>query len=108
MEKIKQLFYITHMDNIPSILRNGILSHKMIEDSKVPYTRIYDSGIVSMRQLRKTPDDKSLWNYANVYLQPRNPMLYRVLCEKDASEIAVIGVERSVMATPGSFFSAGN
>lgn len=108
MEKIKQLFYITHIDNVASILKNGIMSHKMIEDNKMPYTKIYDSEIVSSRQLRKTPDDKSLWNYANVYLQARNPMLYRVLCEKDASEIAVIGIDRSIMTTSDSFFSAGN
>ncbi len=108
MEKIKQLFYITHIDNVASILKNGIMSHKMIEDNKIAFTKIYDSGIVSSRKLRKTPDNKSLWDYANVYLQARNPMLYRVLCEKDASEIAVIGIDRSVMQTPGSFFSAGN
>jgi O-acetyl-ADP-ribose deacetylase (regulator of RNase III) len=108
MEKKKQLFYITYIDNIASILRNGIMSHKIIEDDKIPYTKIYDSEIVTSRKLRKTPDDKSLWNYANVYLQARNPMLYRVLCEKNASEIAVIAIDRSIMSTLGSFFSAGN
>ncbi|MFH1004794.1 MAG: DarT ssDNA thymidine ADP-ribosyltransferase family protein [Bacteroidota bacterium] len=108
MEKVKQLFYITHIDNVDSILRHGIMSHKMIEESKIPFTRIYDAQIVSSRQNRKTPDDKSLWEYANVYLQARNPMLYRVLCEKNAAEIAVIGIDRSIMTTPGTFFSAGN
>lgn len=108
MEKIKQLFYITHIDNVASILKHGIMSHRQIEETKIPFTRIYDAQIVSSRQNRQTPDNKSLWEYANVYLQARNPMLYRVLCEKDASEIAVIGVDRSIMTTAGSFFSAGN
>ncbi|MBI4648007.1 MAG: DUF4433 domain-containing protein [Bacteroidia bacterium] len=108
MEKIKQLFYITHIDNIASILKYGILSHSQIEESKIPFTKIYDSQIVLSRQNRHTPDTKSLWEYANLYLQARNPMLYRVLCEKDASEIAVIGIDRSVMTIPCSFFSAGN
>lgn len=108
MEKIKQLFYITHIDNVASILKHGIMSHRQIDETKIPFTRIYDAQIVSSRQNRQTPDSKSLWDYANVYLQARNPMLYRVLCEKDSSEIAVIGIDRSIMATPGSFFSAGN
>lgn len=108
MEKIKQLFYITHIDNVVSILKHGIMSHQQIEETKIPFTKIYDTQIVSSRQYRQTPDNKSLWEYANVYLQARNPMLYRVLCEKDASEIVIIGIDRSIMANRDSFFSAGN
>ena len=108
MEKIKQLFYITHIDNVASILKHGVMSHKTIEESKIPFTKIYDASIVSSRQHRKTPDGKSLWEYANIYLQARNPMLYRVLCEKNASDIVVFGIDRTIMTTPCSFFSAGN
>ena len=103
-----QLFYITHIDNLNSILKLGIYSHQKIENEKIPFTRIYDAGIVSNRRNRRTPNDKSLWEYANVYFQARNPMLYRVLCEKDPNEIAVIGVDRSVLNTPGGLVSIGN
>ena len=29
---IRNLYYITHVDNLPSILEKGILSHEKIED----------------------------------------------------------------------------
>ena len=28
---VKSLFYITHINNLPSILRYGILSHRQVE-----------------------------------------------------------------------------
>lgn len=79
---IKGLYYITHINNIRSILQEGILSHALVEAKGIDYTPIYDAQIVSNRQKRTTPDGKSLWEFANVYFQPRNPMLYRVIQDK--------------------------
>jgi len=106
--EVKQLYYITHITNLPSILQHGILSHRRIEDSGIPYARIYDAAIVSKRAARTSPDGKSLWDFANLYFQPRNPMLYRVLHEKDDSEIAVVGVDRGVLREPTAFVALGN
>ena len=106
--EIKSLYYITHVDNIPSILKYGILSHQSIEERSIPFTPIYDASIVSSRKSKLTPDRKSLWAYANLYFQPRNPMLYRVLHQKDEGDIAILGLEPAVMETPGLFISTGN
>jgi hypothetical protein len=43
---IKGLFYITHVNNIKSILRQGILSHALVEERKVQFTPIYDAQTV--------------------------------------------------------------
>jgi ssDNA thymidine ADP-ribosyltransferase, DarT len=80
---IKSLYYITHIENLPSILERGIMSHRTIERSGVAYTKIYDGEIVNRRQNKQTPGRGSLWEYANLYFQPRNPMLYRVIHEAD-------------------------
>ncbi|MDI6756743.1 MAG: DarT ssDNA thymidine ADP-ribosyltransferase family protein, partial [Endomicrobiia bacterium] len=78
--KFKQgFYYITHIANIPSILKNGILSHDAIEKNNIAHLTIYDKEIVNIRKSVKTPDGECLWNFANVYFQPRNAMLYRVL-----------------------------
>jgi len=106
--EIKGLYYITHMDNVPSILRHGILSHRLVLDHGIPYTSIYDAAIVSNRQTKTAPDGKSLWEFANVYFQPRNPMLYRVLHEKDATDIVVIGVRPRMLSNPSAFIALGN
>jgi hypothetical protein len=105
---VKSLFYITHIDNLPSILERGILSHARIEGGKVPFTPIYDSAIVSRRKEKSTPDRDSLWEYANLYFQARNPMMYRVVHEKDKHDIAVVGVSPEVMSGPGVLITDGN
>ena len=91
---IKNLYYITHIDNLPSILERGILSHERIEEEGVQPTRIYNTDIVNRRRGKNTPDQKSLWSYANLYFQPRNPMMYRVVHEKGAKGLAVISVTK--------------
>ncbi len=105
---IKELYYITHIRNLPSILEHGILSHEQVRDRQIPFEPIYDEQIVSHRAQRKTPDGKSLWAFANLYIQPRNAMLYRVLAEKSANEIAVIAVRPDILNDVGIFVSTGN
>jgi O-acetyl-ADP-ribose deacetylase (regulator of RNase III) len=106
--EIKGLFYITHIENVPSILKSGILSHGLIESEKVPFTPIYDAGIVSSRKAKATPERASLWEYANVYFQPRNPMMYRVVHEKSTKDLAVVGVKPSVLQLPQVMITDGN
>lgn len=104
----KNLYYITHVNNIPSILDKGILSHERVERETVEYTRIYDEEIVTNRQHKLAPDGRSLWSFANLYLQPRNPMLFRVICEKSPDDIAILAIRAQIIQQPGAFVSDGN
>jgi len=106
--QVKQLYYITHIDNLSSILRTGILSHQRIEAGTIRYTPIYDAEIVANRRARTTPDGHSLWVFANLYFQPRNAMLYRVLLTRQLEEVVVLGVDADIMAETGSFIAVGN
>ena len=107
---IRNLYYITHVDNLPSILEKGIFSHEKIEEERVHTARIYNTEIVNRRKEKNTPDRKSLWSYANLYFQPRNPMMYRVVHEKEkrAKDLAVVSVKIKVLQTPGVFITDGN
>ncbi len=105
---IRNLYYITHIDNLPSILEKGILSHERIEDDQVQFARIYNTEIVNVRKGKSTPSQKSLWSYANLYFQPRNPMMYRLVHESGVSNLAVLGVSEKVLQTPDVFISDGN
>jgi O-acetyl-ADP-ribose deacetylase (regulator of RNase III) len=107
-QSVKGFYYITHIDNIHSILLYGILSHRQVEKRSFPITRIYDPEIVANREDRNTPDGKSLWEYANVYFQPRNPMLYKVISETDKKNIAIIGISPQILDIDNSFISLGN
>ncbi|HUY90898.1 MAG TPA: DarT ssDNA thymidine ADP-ribosyltransferase family protein [Pirellulales bacterium] len=106
--EIKSLFYITHVENVPSMLKNGILSHGLVDAQNVPFTPIYDQAIVSNRKDKATPERASLWDYANLYFQPRNPMMYRVVHEKAAKDLAVVGVKPSVLQLPQVMVTDGN
>lgn len=106
-KRIIALYYITHINNIPSILERGILSHERIEQDNIETTPIYDQRIVSNHRERTTPDGRSLWSYANLYFQPRNPMMYRIKFGRE-DDIAVLSVRPDVLNTPGVFVANGN
>lgn len=105
---IRELYYITHINNLSSILGRGIFSHDKIEAEGIRTTHIYDAEIVSGRNKIITPDKKSLWSYANLYFQPRNAMMYRVVHEKDTKELAVVGISKKVLSEQGAFITDGN
>ncbi len=106
--KIAGLFYITHIENVKSILSNGIFSHESIVDQKIPYTPIYNEQIVTNRKSILAPNGTNLWGFANLYFQPRNPMLYRVLHEKQPGELAIITIKSIILEKPDIYFSNGN
>lgn len=105
---IRELYYITHINNLHSILTQGVFSHEKIEAEGVNPTHIYDADIVSRRNRIMTPDNKSLWSYANLYFQPRNAMMYRVVHEKNARDLAVVGINKQVLSEEGIFITDGN
>ena len=101
------LFYITHIDNLPSILRQGIFCHERIERENIKFTQIYDETIVTGRRERKVPDERSLWSFANLFFQPRNAMLYRVLLEKSSEEIAILCVKPELLNRKDIYIAVG-
>ncbi|MBV6397006.1 MAG: hypothetical protein HFACDABA_02610 [Anaerolineales bacterium] len=105
---IKSLFYITHINNLPSMFQYGILSHRQVQALGVPFTPVYNAEIVANRERILTPDKKSLWEYANVYFQPRNPMLYKVLSEADKKDVVILGVKPQILDAKDAFISLGN
>jgi len=105
---IKELYYITHIKNVASILRRGILCHQMIEEENIEFTAIYNREVVSRRAQRQVQGGKNLWAFANLYFVARNPMLYKVLHDKGENEIVVLGVRRDIIGNKGVFISDGN
>ena len=104
----RELYYISHVGNLESILKNGIFSHRLVEDERIDHSQIYDKAIVMARGQRKTPEGTSLWNYANLYFQPRNPMLYRVFLPPVDSPVVVLGIKKEIMSEPGVYICDGN
>lgn len=104
---IRGLYYITHIDNIPSILERGILSHEKITAASFSYMPIYNNSVVERRKRRFTPDGKNLWHYVNLFFQPRNPMLYGRINKIGRQNLAVLGVANTVLQEQGIFITDG-
>ncbi len=114
MNRPKCFYYISHKDNLKSILKRGILSRSQIKAglfAKIGLGQktksIHDESIIQSRKSRKFKN-RSLWDYANVYFQARNPMLYRVIKEFGKEEIVVLQINSDILDIPGSGITDGN
>jgi len=105
---IRGLYYITHIDNIPSILNNGILSRGRIEIEGMQPAQIHNQEVVDRRKRISTPDGKSLWSYANLFFHPRNPMTYCVINKVGKQNLAVLGIANTVLGEQGIFITDSN
>lgn len=104
---IRALYYITHVNNLPSILAKGILSHERIKSEGVQNTTIYLEHLVNKRGNKYTSDGKNLWHYTNLFFQPRNPMLFSVVRSKGKQNITVLRVSNTVLQKQGIFITDG-
>ena len=104
---IRALYYITHIDNLPSILANGILSHEKIRSEGLQNTTIYLEHLVNKRGNKYTSDGKNLWHYTNLFFQPRNPMLFSVIKSKGKQNITVLRISNTVLQRQGIFITDG-
>ncbi len=109
---IRNLYYLAHIDNLSSILIKGILSRGVLlqrirSGENIQSTQIADSEIVGRRRLRQTPDGRSLWDYVNLFFQPRNSMLFRVIDERGARNITVLRISNTVLQRQGIFIADG-
>lgn len=93
---VRALYYITHKDNLLSILEHGIFCSDRVEGEKLHRIPTYNGNVVDQRNY-KTADGKELWFYANLYFQPRNAMMYRIIHQQDLKNLAVIGIDQEVL-----------
>jgi len=99
-----ELYYIVHLDNIPSIIQHGILCHADAE--KYDHETVALEQVQERREKKSVPQGLTLHKYVNLYFNPRNPMMY--LRRTQFNELCVLGVDASVITTPGVVVSDMN
>ncbi len=109
----KEFYYITHIDNLKSILQHGILSRSkrrsLWNRIKFSNTKSIHNEDVIQRRKNKKFKNKSLWDYANVYFQARNPMLYTVTHNKfKAEDIVVLQINSDIIQGDNIGITDGN
>ncbi len=91
--QLSHLSYLTPIANVPSIMQRGILCHnkaKRLNPHSIAAEEIQDR-----RRGKRVPQGRLLHDYANLYINPRNPMMYR---RKGLhAQICVLQVDPSVI-----------
>jgi O-acetyl-ADP-ribose deacetylase (regulator of RNase III) len=93
---------------LASILETGILSHNKIVEQGLTFEKIYNPEVVNRREGITVPDGRSLWDFANLYFQARNPMLFTVIRNNPLDQIAVIGIDRKILERDDIYITTGN
>ena len=91
--RVTELQCIMPIDNIPSIMQNGILSHE--QASKLDHNDISLSDVQDKRNLKTVPSGLRLHQYANLYFCARNPMMYKRRNHRD--NLCVLRISKEVL-----------
>lgn len=93
---ISELYYITPISNVQSIMNRGIVSRNKIQREKIRNHDISEGSVQDRRAGRKIPGTrKELHDYANFYFDAHNPMLSKRRSKNN--EICVLRVDNNIL-----------
>lgn len=95
-EDLKEIHNITHLDNIESIMSKGIYCHNKMKTS--PHKSIADIKVQELRAKKVLPNGRPLHDYANLYLNGRNKMMY--VLKANHSDMCILRVSTQVLNLP--------
>lgn len=98
------LYNIQAIDNIPSIMQRGLLSNERA--SRINHVSIAMNEVQVRRNQVRIPNGLKLHQYANLYFDPRNPMLSRKRSQNE--EICILKFDRVVLDFDGVILSDKN
>jgi hypothetical protein len=93
---VTDLHYIAPIENVPSILKYGILSYN--QSQKLHHNSIAMQEIQEKRKNKIIPNAGRLHDYANLYFDAHNPMLSK-LRDKN-NEICILCIDPAVLDLP--------
>lgn len=98
-DDLGELHYITHVANVPSICKRGLLCHRRA--AKIDHRSVADLEVQDRRRGKRVPSGLLLHDYVNLYMTARNPMLYKIaIYEKRIDELCVIQVSTEILDLP--------
>lgn len=103
-EDLEELYYITPINNIPSIIHHGIVSHKRA--SQINHETVALQDVQERRKNKRIPTGKWLHDYVNLYICARNPMMYKR--RNMHEQICVLRVNTKVLDLPGAIVTDSN
>lgn len=102
----KKAYHFTHVDNLRTIAQYGLLSHTNVDVGGISRCDISDHGVQRKRARREPIHNRRIHDYVPMYLNPRNPMLYRLRCLAD--HLVMLAIDISDFFPVPALFTDGN
>lgn len=105
--KIPELYYISHIKNINSILNHGLLCKNLVRKYELKYR---DLSLTTCQERRRIKNlgNLSLHYYVPLYFAHLNPMTYLRLRDTHKEDLCFICVSNEVLSLPDVYYSDGN
>ncbi len=97
LEDVSELHYITPIENVPSILAHGILSHRRV--AHLPHVSVAMAEVQDRRRDKQIPGARPLHEYVNLYFDAHNPMLSKRRAQNDV--ICVLRIAPAALDVSG-------
>ena len=100
---VSTINHMTHIDNLSSILDNGLISHNN------PYCKrdISNQGVNARRERIEPIYNKKIHDYVPFYMNIRNPMLY-VVQKQQGDDIVILGYSPDILFEKNILFTDRN
>lgn len=102
--RVTELHYITPLANLSSIVTHGVLSHNLA--ARLSHTSVALNSVQDRRARRRVPRGRPLHDYANLYFDARNAMMYKL--KRGDVPLTVVRLDPAVLDLPGSIITDGN
>lgn len=102
--RVTELHNIVAIENVPSIMQNGILSHERAK--RLRHTDISMPDVQNRRASKSVPNGLPLHQYANLYFHARNPMMY--VRQGEREHLCILRISTNISGITGIVFTDGN
>jgi len=103
-DELEELHYITPIENLPSIMEHGVLSHR--HAAAMAHRSVAMTEIQKRRAAVVVPGGRPLHEYANLYISARNPMMF--MRKGQHRTLCVLRIQPEVLDLPGVVVTDGN
>jgi hypothetical protein len=103
-DELNELHYITPITNVPSIMANGILSYELAQ--KMAHESCASNEVQERRANVVIPGGGKLHEYANVYINGRNPMMFKL--RDKHHDLVILSVSANIVDLPGAIVTDRN
>lgn len=96
---LDELHYIAPIGNLASIMQRGILSHNLVK--RIRHEDISNVKVQDRRADKVVPGGKRLHDYANLYFDARNPMLFYLTHHSNIHILCILRIDKNILFLNG-------